>query len=161
RRRSVERTFALRPVEAAEMATAERDPDYALGVDVAAADAVIGFWHVVDFRQRGGRRVRSRIDPHHRGLPAEHADGAPDRTVDWVRHPRIEARATGDAFVLGGIDRLIGLDIVVTFAVAIGVEHERGPALRLGGIAGLVEQFGVDPAEHRPAAAGPQRVVLV
>ena len=35
------------------------------------------------------------------------------------------------------------------------------PALRLGGVAGLVPYFGVDPARHRPGAGEPERVVGV
>ena len=55
----------------------------------------------------------------------------------------------------------IRLDIVVALAIAVGVEHERRPALRLRRIAGLVKHFGVDPAGHRAGAAEPQRVVGV
>src|SRR5690606_26783244 len=38
-------------------------------------------------------------------------------------------------------------------------EHERRPSLRPGRVASLVEQLGIEPAYHRPAATGPQRVV--
>ena len=62
---------------------------------------------------------------------------------------------------LVGIERLVGLDVVVALAVAVGVEDKRRPPLRLHRIAGLVEHLGVEPADHRAAAAGPQRVVGV
>ena len=86
-------------------------------------------------------------------MPREHADGVPDRAVGRIRHHRVGARAAGDALVLGGIDRLVRLDVFVALAVAVGVEHERRPALRLGGVAGLVEHLGVEPAGDRAGAA--------
>jgi hypothetical protein len=61
-------------------------------------------------------------------------------------------------FLLGPAVRL---DIGVARAVALGVEHQGGPALRLGGIAGLVEHLGVEPADNRAAAARSQSVALV
>src|SRR5262249_58507342 len=59
------------------------------------------------------------------------------------------------------IGRSIWLDILVELAVAIGVEHERRPALRVGGVAGLLEDLGVEPARHLSSAAEPERVVGV
>src|SRR6478736_2782240 len=153
RGRAVERAFAFRSVEAAEVPAAERNPDHAFGVDITTANAEIGFWHVVDLGKRGGRRVRAGVEPHHRGPAAEHADRAPDRAVDRARHHRVESGSAGDALVLGRIDGLVRLDVIVALAVAVGVQDERGPTLRLGGVAGLVEQFGVDPTDYRSAAA--------
>ena len=127
--RPVERPLALAPVEAADVAAAQRRPHDALLVDVGAADAEVRLRHVVDLRERGRRRIRSRSEPHDRRGAAEHADGAPDRAVDRARHHGVEA--AGDALVLGRIDRLVGLDVVVALAVAVGVEDERRPPLRL------------------------------
>src|SRR5262249_52902169 len=53
---------------------------------------------------------------------------------------------------------------LAALAVAVGVENERGPALRLGLVAGFLEHACVDPAGGaalRTARTGPQRVVLV
>src|SRR5215212_2825766 len=55
----------------------------------------------------------------------------------------------------------MGLDEVVELAVAVDVEDKRRPALRLGGVAGLVKHSGVDPARHWPGAAHPQGLVGV
>jgi hypothetical protein len=52
------------------------------------------------------------------------------------------------------IDRLVRLYGGVPLAVAIGVEHQRGPALRLRGVPGLVEHLGIEPA-----TTGPQPLV--
>ena len=60
-----------------------------------------------------------------------------------------------------GIDRLVGLDVFVALAVAVGVEHERRPALRLRRVASLVEHSRVHPSGHGPRAAQPERVVGV
>src|SRR5271169_50150 len=48
--------------------------------------------------------------------------------------PPLGTEASGDALVLLRIDRLVRLDIGVALAVAVGVEHQRGPALRLRGV---------------------------
>ena len=89
------------------------------------------------------------------------AQRAPHRAVGRARHHRVEGRA--DAHVLGRLVRLAGLGVLVALAVAVGVEHQRGPALRLLDVAGLVEHLGVDPADIAAAAAGahPQRLVGV
>src|SRR5438094_686316 len=87
---------------------------------------------------------------------------APDRAVDRVDRDRIEAGH--DALVLCRIDRLVRLDIIVALAVAVGVEDQRRPALRLLLVAGLLEDFAVEPADDRglrTAGTGPQRVVGV
>ena len=92
------------------------------------------------------------------GLPRKRA---PDRAVGRARHHRIEGRP--EAHVLVRLLRLAGLGVLVALAVAVGVEHQRGPALRLLDVAGLVEHLGVDPADIAAAAAGahPQRLVGV
>src|SRR5262249_49103725 len=53
RNRTEKRAFAFGAIEAAEMATGERDPHHALGIDVAAARTKARHWNVVDFRQLG------------------------------------------------------------------------------------------------------------
>ncbi len=62
-----------------------------------------------------------------------------------------------------GIHRLAGLGVLVALAVAVGVDNQRGPPLRLLDVAGLVEHLGVDPADIAAAAAGarPDRFILV
>ena len=51
--------------------------------------------------------------------------------------------------VLAWIQRLVGFGIAfVALAVAIGVENDRGPALRCLLVAGLVELLDVQPADH-------------
>src|SRR5439155_10383206 len=74
-----------------------------------------------------------------------------------------DAVETGDdALVLRRIDRLVGLDVVVALAVAVGVENERRPTLRRSGIASRQEFLRVEPTRNRvlrPAGAGPQRGV--
>ena len=104
-------------------------------------------------------RVLGRIDAHDRARAA--AQRAPDRAVGRARHHGVEGRA--DAHVLARLLRLAGLGVLVALAVAVGVEHQRGPALRLLDVAGLVEHLGVDPADVAAAAAGahPQRLVGV
>ena len=150
--------LALAAVEHAHVAARQRDPNAALLVDVAAARAEARQRHVVLFGQRLVR-VLGRIDAHDGAGVA--AQRAPHRAVGRARHHRIEGRA--DAHVLARLLRLAGLGVLVTLAVAVGVEHQRGPALRLLDVAGLVEHLGVDPADIAAAAAGagPDRLVGV
>ena len=158
RLRAVERTLALAPVEAADVAARERHPHHALAVDVGAAHAEARHRHVVDFRQRGLRRVRSRE------RSARSRRGCRAATPRSSRRPGSASRRRSrrDALVLRRIERLVGLDVVVALAVAVGVEHERRPALRLRRVAGLVEHLGVEPADHAaPPPLRPQRVVGV
>ena len=156
RLRSVERALALAAIEAAE---------WPLASDTQTTPCC-------RCRRRARRspasaRCRSRRAPSPAGSSRGRAarprrecrDGAPDRAVDRARHHGVEARV--DALVLGRIDRLVRLDVGVALAVAVGVEDERRPALRLRGVAGLVEHLRVEPADHRAAAARPQRVVRV
>src|SRR4029077_6904251 len=53
--RAVERTFAFGAIEAAEMTAGERNPDHALGIDVAAARTEARHWNGVELRELGLR----------------------------------------------------------------------------------------------------------
>ena len=48
-----------------------------------------------------------------------------------------------DPFVLGWIERLVRLDVVVPFAVGIGIRDERRPPLRFLLVPRLLEHFAV------------------
>src|SRR5690242_12994939 len=63
--------------------------------------------------------------------------------------------------VLRRIDGLIRLRVVAAFAVAIRVEDERRPSLRLLFVTRLVEALRVEPADHWSAAARPQRSIRI
>ena len=78
---------------------------------------------------------------------------------DRARRHAVERRV--DALVLRRIDRLIGLDVGVALAVAVGVEDEHRPALGLRFVLGLVVDLGVEPSLDRTAAREPQHVVVV
>src|SRR5262249_30648943 len=69
-----------------------------------------------------------------------------------------------DPLVLVRIERLVGLHIFVALTIAIGVENDRRPALRLHLVAGLFVHLRVEPAHNaalRPALAEPQRAVRI
>src|SRR5690242_21445032 len=83
---------------------------------------------------------------------------SPDRSVGRRCHG-IEAGA--DAMVLARIDGLVRLGVFAALAVAVGVEDQRGPSLRLLLITGLVEQLGVEPPDDGPATARPQCAMRV
>src|SRR5262245_35983079 len=69
--RTVERSLALAPVEAADVARAHRRPHDALLVDVGAANAEVRLRHVIDLRERGRRWIGTRHEPHDRRRAAE------------------------------------------------------------------------------------------
>ena len=154
RLRAVERGLALAAVEAADVAARERHPHDALAVDVAAARAEARHRDVEHLGQ-----LRVGIVTHHAAASRKHPDGIPDRAIGRIRHDRVGAGAAGDAHILGGIYRLIGLGVLVSLAVAVDVEDERRPALRLGGVAGLVEDLHVDPPGDPTGTAGPGPVL--
>src|SRR5262249_59373882 len=77
---SVERALALAAVEAADVAARERHPHDALAVDVAAARTEARQRHVVDFRERGLRRIGAGIGPHDRA--GARAQPGPGPAVD-------------------------------------------------------------------------------
>src|SRR5439155_21105283 len=64
--RSVERALALAPVEAAHVPARERHPHYARAVDITAAWTETRHRYMVDFGERGLRRVRAGIGPAER-----------------------------------------------------------------------------------------------
>ena len=89
---------------------------------------------------------------------------APQRAVD--RRPGDAVEAERDARVLAVVGRPARLAIAfVALAVAVGIDDQRGPALRLRGVAGLEIHLGVEPADHGQivlAVVGePKRVVGV
>jgi hypothetical protein len=94
--------------------------------------------HVVDFSKRGPGRIGARIDPDDRA--GARTQRPPHGAVGGAHHHRTEHLC--DPLVLGGIDRLVGLDIVVALAVAVGVEDQRRPALRVVGVLGEVQVVG-------------------
>src|SRR3954462_12602516 len=157
---AVQRRLALRPIEAREMPARERGPEHAVAVDVAAARTVSRHRRLVELGERRARGVGPRIDAHHVARKSERR--APYRAVLRINGDAIE---TGDhALVLGRIERLVPVDVIVAAAVAVSVEHERRPALRLLLVAGFLEELAVEPAEHRvarTAGARPQRLVRV
>src|SRR5262249_22554185 len=62
--RTVQRSLALAPIEAREMAARQRRPVHAVAIDVAAARRVAGHRRLVHFGERGLRRIRSRHQPY-------------------------------------------------------------------------------------------------
>src|SRR5262249_43299942 len=86
---------------------------------------------------------------------------APNGSIRWTwRHG---VKGPGDAFIFGRIDGLIGFDVIIALAIAIGVEDERCPTLRQTLIACFIENFPIEPADRvSPAAgAGPKRLIGV
>src|SRR6266853_636731 len=119
--------LALAAVEGAHVAARKRYPHHALAVDVAAARTEARHRYVVDFGERSFGRVGARIEPHDRA--GARPQRAPDRAVGRTHRHGVEHLS--DALVLGRVHRLVGLDIVVALAVAVGVEDKRGPPLSL------------------------------
>src|SRR5215510_12992768 len=98
RSRPVERTLALAPVEARQVAARRRRPYHTVLVDVTATDAEARQGYVVDFRQaRFGHKTQDR-----RGA-TEHADRIPDRAVHRARHHSIGPRTGDNPLVFGRV----------------------------------------------------------
>src|SRR5205085_1051275 len=120
RGRAVERTLALAAIEARHVAAREHGPHHATAREVDAARAVALVGRQVDFGERRLARVRSghQADDVARLIDPREADVhrlAPDRIVDRAWLNAIERRH--HPLVLGRVERLVGLDILVAFAV--------------------------------------------
>src|SRR5271165_839091 len=134
RGRPIEWTFALAPVELAQMAARQRYPHDAVAIDIGAAHAEAGRRHIVDLAEPG-----SRIESDD-GARITKSDRAPDASVGRIRHHGIEADR--QALVRFAVRGLTGFDPRVELAIAIRVEHQRGPFLRDRRIAGGIELLG-------------------
>src|SRR5262245_7291857 len=146
-----ERTLALASIEADESSTRARAPNDAVLVDVAAALTNALFRDRVELAELG-----LGVEAQESRRAGEYVHGVPDRAVGGVRHHGVGTRA-GDPHVLVRLRRLARLGPFVDLTVAVGVEHERRPALCLGGIASLVPNLSVDPASHWAAHAATRK----
>src|SRR5262245_43466893 len=135
--------LAFLSVEARQMAARQRGPKDALAVDIAAARPVAGEGRLIDFGERGVGRIGPGGHSNHVSRVTQRC--APYSPVDRVHRDGIEAR--DDALVLRRVDRLARLDIIVAFAIAVGVDNERRPALGFLLVAGLLEHLAIEPAE--------------
>src|SRR5690606_18166599 len=133
-------------VELSQMTAGERRPHHPVAVYVRTANPEAGERNVVHLRERGVRRIWAWIQANQRARIA--APRAPYGTVHGTRHDRVVACV--DAPIEGRIQRLVRLRVRIALSVAVGVENQRRPALRSLGIAGLVEQLRVEPADHVP-----------
>ena len=130
--RTIERAFASAAIEAADMAAVERHPHDAIAIHIHAANAIARQWHSVDLGQRRVGRIRSGIDAQ--DIARMRQARAPDRAVRRAHGDAVKSK--WNAGILARIKRLAGLVIaLVAPAVAVGIDHERAPALRRRSIA--------------------------
>src|SRR5712691_34331 len=143
RSRPIEGSLALAAIEAGDVSARQRHPRPSLAVDVEPAHSVSGRRDLVDLGQGRLRRIRSEL---HANDPTRVADvRPPDGTVGRTVGDTVETEP--DALVLGRIVRLVGLDIGVPLAVAVGVDDEWRPALRRSRVTGFPEHLRVYPAD--------------
>ncbi len=104
--------------------------------------------HLGDARER---RVVAQLEAHERFVVAA-VVRAPDAVVDGVHGRRVAAER--DAVVARRVHRLVGLGPARRDeAVAVRVDDRRAPALRRLGVAGLVPDLRVHPADALAEAA--------
>jgi hypothetical protein len=159
--------LALRAVEARHVAAREHRPHHTVGGEVEPARSVALVGRQEQLRERGLTRVRSRNEVDDVAGLIEPGESdvhrlAPDGVVDGARLNPVEG--SHNALVLGGVEWLIGLHIGVALAVAVGVDDDRRPALRLHVVAGREVLLGVEPPDHaarRSARARPQGLIGV
>ena len=139
--RAVERSLAFAPIEAREVAARERRPHNTIQIEIDAARAVSLIGRYVHFGQSRLRRVWTRHEAQDiaRLVHAREADIhrlAPDRIVNRTRLNTV--KSGHHAFILRRIERLICFDVGIAFAVAVRINNERRPTLRLHFVAGLL-----------------------
>ena len=97
---------------------------------------------LVDFGQSRCWRIRSGIQSNDGPREAQHC--SPNRAIHRTNSHPIKGGV--DALVLGGINRLIRLNIFVAFAIPVRVQNQRCPALRRFLVVRFIEPFGVQPS---------------
>src|SRR5499427_3714273 len=132
--RPVERSLALAAIEARDVPARIGQPRHAVRGHVDAARAPDTLRRNVHLGERGLGGIRPRHGPDEKAglVHAREADAhrlAPDRVVHRARHDAVVAG--GEALVLRRIDRVVRSDELAALAVAVGVDHDRHPGLRL------------------------------
>src|SRR6516225_10095530 len=114
-------------------------------------------WHFVVLGECRVYWIGSRNEANQ---PARHTQGrSPDRAINRTRTNAIERRI--DPLVLRWIDFIVDADICVAFAVAVRIENERSPALRLLFVFGLQIDLRIEPAFNHAATRKPQDILIV
>src|ERR1700733_13656605 len=131
---TIQRTFALAAIEAGEVSAGEHGPHHAVGIDVEPAGResldLRGGSVPRNFVVFGQSRMRGVGAGNQMNNPTGKAQNrSPDGPVLGADGHAVKPDI--EALVLGGIDRLVRLDIRIALAVAIGVENDRRPSLRL------------------------------
>src|SRR5215470_3316846 len=163
---TIERSLALAAIETREVAAGERRPNDTIARDIQSAwrESLNRRFRIVPrqlvhFSERGLGGIRSGSDSDDR--TGETEDRSPNGAIGRTHSHAIER--TRDPLVLRRIDRLIRLDVCVAFTVAVGIQNESRPSLRLLFIAGFIEHLHVQPTDDVTATAArrPERVVRV
>src|SRR5262249_39712585 len=146
---SLQRCFALAAIETGQVSAREHRPDGIVAIDVHSAwsESRSGCFRIVErhfvvFGHFRFRRIWSRTEADQSTGPAQ--CGSPDRTVNRTRRYTIDPDV--DPFVFRWINRLIGLNPRVAFAVTVGIQNKRSPALSLRFVFGLRVNLRVEPA---------------
>src|SRR5437879_13787464 len=121
------------------MSACQRRPEDTVVIDVPAPRSEARERHFIDFTDRRFCRIGSWLDPNDLTGISHH--GSPYRTIGRAYADGISGHE--DTFVFVGIHRLIRSHISITLAVAVRVEDERCPTLRLHLIGRFLEHFSV------------------
>ena len=114
-------------------------------------------WHFVVLGEGRVGRIASRNEAYDAAGHTER--GSPNGAINRTRANAIEWYI--DPLVLCRIHRLIDIYKRVTLAVAVGVEDERSPTLRLLFVLGLEVHPGVEETFDYAAAREPQNIFIV
>ena len=161
--RAVQRSLALAPIEAGVVAAGQHGPEDAVGVDVHAARVVArAARHLSGTAPRRSPRASSigGFDPGATRTAAPGNALALPQTDPSTGLTRCRRSSCRSACPWSDRPAASGLHPRVLLAVAVGVENERRPTLRLLLVAGLVEHLRIDPADDA-AFARPDGVVRV
>src|SRR5262249_57319204 len=118
---------ALCGSEAGEVAARQRQPLHAVTADVSAAWTEAWRRRFVNLSESGVRGIGAGYGPNH--ISGISHDCSPDGTVRRTHCDGVGVNK--DAFVLRRIHRLVGLYVYIALPVALGVEDEPCPSLRL------------------------------
>ena len=162
RRRPVQRPLALAAIEAGQVAARERRPDDAVAIDVHAARREARVRRIVerrlvDFGERGLRRIRPGIEPDDGAGKPEH------RCPRSIRRAPAPRRRTPPPKRLSfaGSTGWFGSTYASRLPLPLVSMMSAVQPCDFTSSCGLVEHLRVQPADDLAAAARPQRVVGV
>src|SRR5262249_48662652 len=131
--------FAFAPIKTSKVTARQRCPENTIRIDISAAGPEAGRWNLIYLTQCRLARIGSGLHSYDCAGISHH--GSPYGAVRGADGDGINIHQ--DAFVLRGIDRLIGSNEGIALSVAVSVNDEWRPSLRLHLVARFFKHLAI------------------